>query len=142
MRLNRASDFALRILMLLSNADEALSVETISKRLDLPKSHVMKIVSQLAAGGFVTTRRGRSGGVQINTENGDISVGEVVRAIESEFAVVDCLAKSSPRCSFEPRCALKSAMIKATDAFLGVLDSYRLSDIAARTQRPRTHKAA
>lgn len=142
MRLTRASDFALRILMLLSKTDGALSVETIAKRLALPKSHVMKIVSQLAAGGFVTTQRGRTGGVQINEDRTDITVGGVVRLIENEFAVVDCLGKSGPHCVFEPRCALKSAMSKATDAFLGVLDQYQINDIAARTQLPKTKSAA
>lgn len=137
MRLTRASDFALRILILLSKTEGALSVETIAERLGLPKSHVMKIVSQLAAGGFVATQRGRAGGVRINTDEGEISVGSVLRAVENEFAVVDCLGKSGPQCAFEPRCALKSAMVEATDAFLYVLDQYSLSDIAGRTQQPK-----
>ncbi len=142
MRLTRASDFALRILMLLSKTDGALSVDTISKRLALPKSHVMKIVSQLAAGGFVTTQRGRAGGVQINADDADITIGSVVRLIENEFAVVDCLGQSGPQCVFEPRCALKTVMSQATDAFLSVLDQHRIGDIAARTQRPKTKDAA
>lgn len=137
MRLTRASDFALRILVLLIKSEELVSVDTISTRLALPKSHVMKIVSQLAAARLVTTLRGRSGGVQISAEGRDVSVGKVVRMIETEFAVVDCLGKSGPQCTFEPRCALKPAMIEATDAFLGVLDTYCLSDIAAQTQHPR-----
>ncbi|KUO56191.1 MAG: hypothetical protein APF80_00020 [Alphaproteobacteria bacterium BRH_c36] len=137
MRLTRASDFALRILILLLKTEGALSVETIAERLGLPKSHVMKIVSQLAAGGFVATQRGRAGGVRIMEDKGEISVGSVIRAIETEFAVVDCLGKSGPQCAFEPRCALKSAMVEATDAFLHVLDQYSVSDIAGRSQHPR-----
>ena len=142
MRLTRASDFALRILILLSKTEGALCVDTIAKRLALPKSHVMKIVSQLAGGGFVTTQRGRAGGVRINADDAEITVGSVVRMVENEFAVVDCLGKAGPLCAFEPRCALKSAMVEATDAFLDVLDQYRISDIAARTQRPSAKSAA
>jgi len=142
LRLTRASDFALRILMLLSKTGEAHSVDDISKQLALPKSHVMKIVSQLAAGEFVATQRGRAGGVRINEEGPALTVGNVVRLIENEFAVVDCLGAAGPQCVFEPRCALKGAMVEATDAFLDVLDRYDISDISARTQRPKPRSAA
>lgn len=138
MRLTRASDFALRILILLSKSAEPLSVDEIANRLNLPKSHVMKIVSQLAAGQFVSTQRGRAGGVRINEDSDEFTVGDIVRTIENEFAVVDCLSRSGPRCAFEPRCALKSAMQEATGAFLGILDQYSLADIVSRTQRTRS----
>jgi len=65
MRLSQASDFAFRILMLLESQAEPITVDEIAKRLLLVKSHVMKIVSKLAKAGFVTSHRGRSGGVSL-----------------------------------------------------------------------------
>ncbi len=141
MRLNRASDFALRILILLAVTEEETSVDAIAERLCLPKSHVMKIVAQLSALGFVATQRGRGGGVKLDTPAEDINVGQVVRHLERDFAVVDCLSEAGPNCVFEPRCALKPAMLEATEAFLGILEGYRLSDIVAGTQKPRLLKS-
>ncbi|MCH9808155.1 MAG: Rrf2 family transcriptional regulator [Alphaproteobacteria bacterium] len=141
MRLNRASDFALRILILLAKSDEEISIDVISERLSLPKSHVMKIVAQLSGLGFVATQRGRGGGVKLDTPADQINVGQVVRQLERDFAVVDCLAESGPACVFEPRCALKPAMLEATEAFLGVLENYTLGEIVKGTQAPRVAKA-
>lgn len=137
MRLNRASDFALRILIILSRSENAISVEDLATRLNLPKSHVMKIVARLAGEGFVATQRGRGGGVQLACAPNDLSVGAVVRSVEREFAVVDCLGQDGPRCVFEPRCALQGIMVEATEAFLRVLDEAKLGDLAEKTQRPR-----
>lgn len=141
MRLNRASDFALRILILLEKSDEALSVESIADQLMLPKSHVMKIVARLAAAGIISTQRGRSGGVRLEQSAEDIRIGAVVREIENDFAVVDCFLQGSARCVFEPRCALIPAMREASEAFIEVLDRYRLSDIVQTTQKPKPVKA-
>lgn len=137
MRLNRASDFALRILILLCKKNDVIAVDEIAERLALPKSHVMKIVARLASADFVSTQRGPGGGVRLLQAATDIRIGDVVRTIEREFAVVDCLGSSGPRCVFEPRCALMPVMRDATDAFLGVLDGYALSDVAFGTQNPR-----
>ncbi len=137
MRLSQASDFALRILMLLAKETEPLSVEEIAGRLSLAKSHVMKLVARLGASGLVETQRGRGGGVTLGAEAGAISIGEVVRMFETDFAVVDCLNPSAERCAFLPRCALKPAMIEATEAFLQSLDSHTLADVVAGTQYPR-----
>lgn len=137
MRLSRASDFALRILMLLAKETEPLSVEEIASRLALAKSHVMKLVARLGASGLVETQRGRGGGVILGAETGAISIGQVVRMFESDFAVVDCLNPNAESCTFLPRCALKPVMIEATEAFLQSLDSHTLADVVAGTQRPR-----
>ncbi len=137
MRLNRASDFALRILILLCKNGDVVPVDVIAERLALPKSHVMKIVAQLASADFVSTQRGPGGGVQLRRPATDIRIGDVVRAIEREFAVVDCLGTSGAKCVFEPRCALMPVMKDATNAFLDVLDGYVISDVVVGTQSPR-----
>lgn len=135
MRLNRGTDFALRIVMLLANEETPISVEEIAARLDLAKSHVMKIVARLGAAGIVETQRGRRGGVELARDPEHLSIGEVVRHFEPDFAVVDCLDPERARCVFEPRCALMGKMREATGAFLAVLDDTTLADIVARTQK-------
>ena len=64
MRLNQASDFALRILMRLADNGSPMTVEALTNDLHLVKSHVMKIVAKLARVGIVNSTRGRSGGIR------------------------------------------------------------------------------
>lgn len=129
MRLSQASDFALRILMLLARQEEPMTIEAISEKLGLVKSHVMKISAKLRQAGIVEAQRGRVGGVSLATEPCQISVGQVVRAIEPDFAIVECMRAGKSDCSFMPDCKLKLTIHKATEAFLQTLDRQTLNKI-------------
>ena len=137
MRLNRATDTALRVLMLLAKVPAPMSVVALAARLDVPHSNAMKIIARLSAAGFVETQRGRGGGVTIGMPAEAITVGRIVALFETDMAVVECLGDGDVTCPFLPRCALKRAMSAATEAFIASLDGYSLADIAGRSQLPR-----
>ncbi len=137
MKLNRASDFALRFTMLLAQSPAPVSIEEASVRLRVPKSQVMKIAAKLAGVGMLRTRPGRGGGVQLAKQASEISVGDVVRVIEADLGVVECMRPGPCQCVFLPRCALMGAMRSATEAFLVHLDGFTLADVAGRTQAPQ-----
>ncbi|MEZ5792042.1 MAG: Rrf2 family transcriptional regulator, partial [Nitratireductor sp.] len=126
MRLNQASDFALRIMMLLATRDQTMTVDEISRQLLLVKSHVMKIVAKLARAQLLQSQRGRIGGVGLARPAKSISVGEIVRAIEADFATVECMREEKSTCVFLPGCKLRQTMNKARIAFLDVLDAQDL----------------
>ena len=129
MRLSQASDYALRILMLLAGREEPQTVEAVSDELKLVKSHVMKIVAKLVKGGLLVSTRGRSGGISLGRAPRDITVGEVVRLIEPDFAVVECLRDGVSQCTFMPYCRLRGTMTRANSAFLDVLDQQTLHSL-------------
>ncbi|MEP3525231.1 MAG: Rrf2 family transcriptional regulator [Hyphomicrobiales bacterium] len=129
MRLNQASDFALRILMLLATKKEPVTVEMISRELNLVKSHVMKIVAKLVKAGVLTAHRGRSGGVGLGKPVDEIIIGDVVREIEADFAIVECMQDKTSNCTFSPQCKLRGVMADARTAFLAVLDAHTLKSI-------------
>lgn len=129
MRLNQASDFALRILMLLAKEERPLTVEVIAKKLNIAKSHTMKIVAKLVKVEILTSHRGRHGGISLALAPEDIHVGEIVRVIENDFAVVECMQAGKQTCTFLPQCKLKGLMHEARSAFLTVLDKQTLAAI-------------
>lgn len=135
MRLSQASDFALRILMATSQSDTPQTVDKLTNQLGLAKSHVMKIVAQLAKAGYLETTRGRGGGIRIAKHPDAIRIGEVVRLIEPDLGVVACLKAESAACPFLPQCALKGAMATAAEAFLESLNRQTLASILAGTQK-------
>ncbi|MTI43365.1 BadM/Rrf2 family transcriptional regulator [Roseibium hamelinense] len=136
MRLSQASDFALRILMFLGQTSEPQTVDKLAAALGLAKSHVMKIVAQLAKAGFVETTRGRGGGIRLAISPQDIRLGEVVRVIEPDMGVVACLKTAPSDCVFLPRCGLKGAMAQAAEAFIDSLNSRTLREILGSTGKP------
>ncbi len=88
----------------------------------------MKVAQLLGQAGYVTTLRGRGGGLVLARPAEEITVGEVVRRIEPDLALVPCFAEGC--CVIQPACRLKRALHKAREAFLEVLDATTLADIA------------
>lgn len=129
MRLNQASDFALRILMLLAAEDKPLTIDTVAARLMLVKSHIMKITAKLAQAGFIEAQRGRNGGVVLGRPAQDIRIGDVVRLVESDFAIVECMRAEASTCTFTPQCRLRGVIENAATAFLDVLDECTLDTL-------------
>ncbi|PVB63111.1 Rrf2 family transcriptional regulator [Labrenzia sp. 011] len=134
MRLSQASDFALRILMATCQSDDPQTVGGLTERLGLAQSHVMKIVANLARGGYLETTRGRGGGIRLARDPSEIRIGEVVRLMEPDLGVVACLRPEPATCAFLPRCALKGAMARAAEAFVDSLNTQTLETILEGTQ--------
>lgn len=129
MRLNQATDFALRILMLLAGKNEPVTVDDIATELGLVKSHAMKIVAKLTKSEILQSTRGRAGGVALGKPVDQIQIGAVVRIMEPDFAVVECMKAGKSNCNFLPHCKLKGVMNDARTSFLKTLDERNLKSI-------------
>jgi Rrf2 family transcriptional regulator, nitric oxide-sensitive transcriptional repressor len=131
MHLDKRTDYSLRVLMfLVTNRDRLSTIAEIAERFDISQAHLMKVVHLLAKAGYVETVRGRSGGMRLAGDGSTIRVGDVVREMESDLALVDCLRASGGRCLVAPCCRLKGVLTKAMAAFLAVLDEHTIADLA------------
>ena len=128
MQLSLHSDYALRVLMALAAGDRQLSVEEIARRYGISRNHLAKVAQRLQTEGFVTTYRGRGGGMRLAKPAEDIGVGDVVRRFENLDSFVGCFAGGGG-CAVNGLCALKPALGGAVEAFLAHLDGFRLSDL-------------
>jgi len=133
MRLTMHTDFALRMLMLLAMEPEELhTIEEIARRYDISRNHLMKVTQTLVQAGFLDSLRGRGGGLRLARPASKIVIGDVVRATEDGFDLVECFDRSQNRCLITPACGLRGPLEEALLAFLTVLDSYSLADLVAR----------
>lgn len=131
MRLTSFTDYGLRVLMRMARAPEqSLSVNQMAREFAVSRNHLAKVVSALAAAGFVETRRGGGGGAKLARPAATIRIGEVVRALESDQALVECFAPGSAACTLLPACGLKGRLRDAEEAFLAELDRSTLADCA------------
>ena len=130
MRLTTFSDYAFRVLIYLGSAPQGLAtIADIAGAYGISENHLMKVVHQLGRLGYVETVRGRGGGLRLARPAAQINVGEVLRATEDGFDVVECMGEGGSDCRIQRACALKGALGKATQAFLSVLDAYTLADL-------------
>ena len=131
MRMTLHSDYALRTLIYLAvNADRSVTVGEIASGYRLSRNHLLKVALNLSRGGFIETARGRSGGLRLAKPAGEITVGAVVRHLEEDFALVECLKAGGGLCAISPLCRMKGIFREALAAFLAVLDSHTIADAA------------
>jgi len=129
MRLTQYSGYGLRALMYVGlKGDELSTIAEIAEAHDISRNHLMKVVQQLAAEGFVYSRRGKNGGIRLARNPDNLTVGEVVRALEPNFGVADCM-RSKKECLLVNVCRLRSKLTEASAAFLAVLDDVSLADL-------------
>lgn len=131
MKHTQHADFALRVLMFLRVAPGRRgSTAEIATAHHISRNHLDKVVQRMSRAGLVETSRGRGGGVRLVRHPGSITVGEVIRAMEDDFAVVECLGPAR-YCRVAGVCGARSVFAKALDSYFAVLDLSTLDDIAA-----------
>lgn len=129
MHITRYTDYSLRVLMYLALKDEQLStIREIADSYDISKNHLMKVVQELNAKGYLIATRGKNGGLRLAGAPEAINIGALVRDTEQDFALVECFGDSGA-CVITPACQLKRVLGEALEAFFAVLDQYTLADI-------------
>ena len=132
MRLTQWTDYALRVLMYCAGQQEReqpVTISEVAQSHDISRSHLTKIVQELAAQGLLETTRGRGGGMRLMRPAREISVGAVVRVMESDFEMVECFNLENNTCRLSSHCVLKGVLGSATQAYLAVLDGLTLADL-------------
>ena len=136
MRLTVYTDYTLRVLMYLALKHKSGDKTTIQEMADaygISRNHLMKVVHELSQRAFVLTSQGRSGGMWLARSPDSISVGEVVRFTEPDFAIVECHVEGQEsNCAVWEACNLKRAFRRALDAFLQELDKITMADAVTK----------
>ncbi|WP_028224752.1 Rrf2 family transcriptional regulator [Paraburkholderia ferrariae] len=141
MKLTDYTDYSLRVMLYLAlRRDSLATIQEISEAYGISKNHLMKVVQRLGELRWVETIRGRNGGLRLAEASLGLSVGDVVRQTENDFALVGCFPDEHGErraCVIEPHCRLKHALAAAREAFLAELDRHTLGELA----QPQTELA-
>ena len=130
-RLGKLTDYGL-VLMTLIARGEGFAQRTardLAIESRLPLSTVSKLLKQLLQRGLLTSHRGIKGGYILAKEPQEISVVEIISAIEGPMALTECSADVTGLCNLESFCPIKSNQQIISQAVRGVLDKITLSDL-------------
>lgn len=108
MQITRQADYALRAVIFLSrlDGDQKASTSAIAEEQKIPPSFLAKIVSQLSLAGLIQTSRGARGGVSLARPPEQISVLDVIEAIDGPVMLNEC-AVNADNCTFGDSCPLQ-----------------------------------
>jgi Rrf2 family transcriptional regulator, nitric oxide-sensitive transcriptional repressor len=134
MRLSEYTDYTLRVLMYCAaHRQRRVTIGELAEHHGLSKNHLMKIVNDLARQGLIETTRGRGGGLRLSKEPEAIRIGDVVRASETDFRLVECFDARTNLCTLTPNCRLKHVFEAALEAYFKALDGATLADLGTGT---------
>ncbi len=136
MQLSKFTDLGIRVLLVLSaKPEQPATILQIAEHLEVSKNHLMKIVHFMSKQGWLTTIRGKSGGVMLSQLPQDYKIGHLIRILEEntthENIIVNCHA---PSCTLIPACRLPRMLNGAMVQFYNYLDQYSLLDILTQPE--------
>ena len=130
MQITRQADYAVRAVLHLARAGntERAATGTIAKEQKIPPSFLAKIISQLSIAGLLHTARGARGGVTLAREPKDITLLEVVEAIDGPIQLNECV-QATGACSFEENCPVRVVWCDTQNEMVRRLKSTNFSDL-------------
>lgn len=134
MVITRATDYAVRILAVLSNANgKRLTLANLAAATSVPRDYVPKVLSPLVRRSWVQSYRGAGGGYSLAGAVQNITLLDVVELYEGSLHLQTC---TGPRgCEFAPACPAHSVWLEAEKELCGVLAKYKIAELAARSRR-------
>jgi len=140
-RLTLHTDYALRVLVYLAvRPNDRVATASIAEAYQISVHHLHKVVRALGELGVVTLHRGSGGGVELARPPEEISVGEVVRALDDENMLVECFRAETDACAISPACTLQGALRRAEEAFYAELDAVMLSTAVRGSLRSKLRR--
>jgi Rrf2 family protein len=132
MQITRQADYAVRAVLHLARTGntERAATSAIAKEQKIPPSFLAKIISQLSVAGLLHTARGARGGVSLAREPKDISLLEVVEAIDGPIQLNECV-QGNGVCSFENNCPIRAVWCDAQDELVKRLKGISFGDLVA-----------
>jgi len=142
LQISRKVDYALRAVVHLAgqDGDRGCTLVDIAAHVDVSPQFLAKIVEQLAHRGLVRSRRGPNGGYVIGRPLTEVSIYDVMDAVEGPIALNKCLV-GSDECSRHPNCGMTSVWKEAQDRLVDVLANTTLADIQRRRRPARKRHA-
>lgn len=134
MQITRQADYAVRAVLYLAQLgpNERAATSTVAQEQHIPPSFLAKIISQLSIAGLLHTSRGARGGVTLARDPKEISLLEVIEAIDGPILLNECVG-SEETCTFGDSCRLRPIWCEAQNELVTRLGG---TDFAQMIERP------
>jgi Rrf2 family protein len=138
--LSKKTKYGLRALLALAaeGGSKPVQVSELAEKQRLPRKFLEAILLELTRHGLLLSKKGRGGGYLLSRKPGDITVGQVMRALEGPLALTPCVSVTAYRrceeCIDEETCGIRLAMKEVRDATSHILDNTSLAGLTARVR--------
>lgn len=135
MNISRKTDYALRMLAMMVEDDNLLSVRAAADKVDVPYSFARAIQNCLMRADIIESIRGVRGGMRLKADPKEVTLRQVVEAIQGPLVMNDCTAVGG-ECNRLDFCCWHPIWVGAQELLRNYLDSISLYDAASFKQFP------
>jgi Rrf2 family protein len=135
MQITRQADYAVRAVLYLARlgGNERAATSAVAEEQHIPPSFLAKIISQLSIAGLLHTSRGARGGVTLAREPKEITLLEVIEAIDGPIQLNECVGDDS-NCTFDEGCPLRSVWSDAQEMLVKRLRGTNFQQLLERSR--------
>ncbi|MCL6472921.1 MAG: Rrf2 family transcriptional regulator [Firmicutes bacterium] len=137
MKFSAKSEYALRALIDMSGyyGQGPVGVREIAVRQGIPERFLEQQITVLRKAGLVKSQRGAQGGVTLARAPEEITILEVIEALEGPLTTTTCVGSNASECAKSTQCALQDLWCQVGLAIESVLKGMTLEQLAARQTR-------
>ncbi len=138
MKLSTKGRYGLRALidLALYSENEAVSIASISARQQISESYLEQLIAKLRKAGLVSSVRGAGGGYKLAKPASEISVGDILRALEGSLDAVKCPGlEEDGFCEGSEYCVTKYVWQKINDSINRTVDEIRLDRLIEESRK-------
>jgi len=142
MKLSTKGRYGLRAMIDLADFSEEMpqSIANIAARQSISDSYLEQLMAKLKKAGLITSIRGSQGGYVLAKPSSDISVGDILRALEGDLSPVKCMGlKGEQACSGSRSCVTRNVWKRIDDSIQNAVDSIYLYELVEDNRRMRLH---
>lgn len=133
MKLSTKGRYGLRAVLDIAiyGGEEAVALSSIAERQSISISYLEQLIAKLKKAGIVNSTRGAKGGYVLSKPPEDISVGQVLRALEGNLDPVDCaeVKGEDSTCQASDICVTKYVWKRISDSINNAVDTLMLSEL-------------
>ena len=135
-KLAKLTDYAVVVLGEMSRQPGVHTVAQLATRTGVPEPTVAKLMKTLTRDRLVRSQRGAAGGYVLGRAAEDVSMADIVVALEGPIALTACVDGASGGCGVESLCAMRGGWDKLNRAIRTALEEVTLADMAAPANWP------
>ena len=129
LRMSKLTDYGIVLMSYLASKTYLQhSAHTLSEAVDMPLPTVRKVLKALSQNGLLVSERGAQGGYSLSRNPKQISVAEIIAAIEGPIALTECVSDES-HCEQESHCSIQTNWTRINSVVFHALDEVKLSDM-------------
>ena len=129
-RLNKMTDYAVVLMTELALSGKVVASADLARRTTIPQPTVAKLLKVLAQGRLTVAHRGRAGGYGLACSAEDISVAQIIEAVEGPLAVAACIDGTHDNCEYELTCPMNGRWEMVNTVIRRALNEVSLAEMA------------